>query len=601
MKKEKYLVHTNSIKKEQARIIQRKVLEEVSDLVMNSAGPKGSTTMILKGDSYPLYTKDGKKILENIKLFGEVEQGILDQLLQITEKIVSKVGDGTTSAIRLSYLIFLYLVEMEVDNNKNSYDIIEKFKEAKDIIIEEIKKNTKDFTPEDAYDICMISTNGNKELSNIIYNIYKKYNTGVYIDLKTSNTSDYIIKEYDGLTINRGYASPAYINRPTGECVIRNPRIYVFKDPVDTEEMIGYFTKILYTNIMEPLYSKGEPIPTVIMCPFISRDVNTQLEQLEKVMYSYDKDEVSQMSKLPICIVSNLAKYADEIADLGMLADIKPICKYIDATVQQRDIAEGKAPSIDNVEEFYGTVEEIIIDKEKTKFINPVNMFMKDEEGNYILDEEGNRVYSNSYTSLLSFLKTNLQQCIDDGEDAVTINMLKRRINSLSSSLVELYIGGVSVTDRESVKDLADDAIRNCRSAANNGVGRATNFEALLASDKLKDDESIDEEVREFINVIYYSYLDIVEDLYIKSFSDETLANEKLAESIEKEMPINLKTLEFDGKVLTSILSDITILDCIARIVTIMFTSNQILISSPMSNSYQYISEEDEEEEVVEE
>ena len=601
MKKEKYLVHTNSIKKEQARIIQRKVLEEVSDLVMNSAGPKGSTTMILKGDSYPLYTKDGKKILENIKLFGEVEQGILDQLLQITEKIVSKVGDGTTSAIRLSYLIFLYLVEMEVDNNKNSYDIIEKFKEAKDIIIEEIKKNTKEFTPEDAYDICMISTNGNKELSNIIYNIYKKYNTGVYIDLKTSNTSDYIIKEYDGLTINRGYASPAYINRPNGECVIRNPRIYVFKDPVDTEEMIGYFTKILYTNIMKPLYSKsGELTPTVIMCPFISRDVNTQLEQLEKVMYSYDKDEVSQMSKPPICIVSNLAKYADEIADLGMLADIKPICKYIDATVQQRDIVEGKAPSIDNVEEFYGTVEEIIIDKEKTKFINPVNMFMKDEEGNYILDEEGNRVYSNSYTSLLSFLKTNLQQCIDDGEDAVTINMLKRRINSLSSSLVELYIGGVSVTDRESVKDLADDAIRNCRSAANNGVGRATNFEALLASDKLKDDESIDEEVREFINVIYYSYLDIVEDLYIKSFSDETLANEKLAESIEKEMPINLKTLEFDGKVLTSILSDITILDCIARIVTIMFTSNQILISSPMSNSYQYISEEDEEE-VVEE
>lgn len=586
MKKEKYLVHTNSIKKEQARIIQRKVLEEVSDLVMNSAGPKGSTTMILKGDSYPLYTKDGKKILENIKLFGEVEQGILDQLLQITEKIVSKVGDGTTSAIRLSYLIFLYLVEMEVDNNKNSYDIIEKFKEAKDIIIEEIKKNTKEFTPEDAYDICMISTNGNKELSNIIYNIYKKYNTGVYIDLKTSNTSDYIIKEYDGLTINRGYASPAYINRPNGECVIRNPRIYVFKDPVDTEEMIGYFTKILYTNIMKPLYSKsGELTPTVIMCPFISRDVNTQLEQLEKVMYSYDKDEVSQMSKPPICIVSNLAKYADEIADLGMLADIKPICKYIDATVQQRDIVEGKAPSIDNVEEFYGTVEEIIIDKEKTKFINPVNMFMKDEEGNYILDEEGNRVYSNSYTSLLSFLKTNLQQCIDDGEDAVTINMLKRRINSLSSSLVELYIGGVSVTDRESVKDLADDAIRNCRSAANNGVGRATNFEALLASDKLKDDESIDEEVREFINVIYYSYLDIVEDLYIKSFSDETLANEKLAESIEKEMPINLKTLEFDGKVLTSILSDITILDCIARIVTIMFTSNQILISSPMSNS----------------
>ena len=39
-----------------------------------------------------------------------------------------------------------------------------------------------------------------------------------------------------------------------------------------------------------------------------------------------------------------------------------------------------------------------------------------------------------------------------------------------------------SVSERDAIKDLVEDAIKNCKSAAKYGVGRAANFEGLVNS-----------------------------------------------------------------------------------------------------------------------
>ena len=43
----------------------------------------------------------------------------------------------------------------------------------------------------------------------------------------------------------------------------------------------------------------------------------------------------------------------------------------------------------------------------------------------------------------------------------------------------------------------------------------------------------------------------------------------------------------FLGKVITSIMTDVYILDAISKIVTIMFTANQCLVQAPQINVYQ--------------
>lgn len=614
-----YELHDNAVSKDAARIVHLNVLKSVSEIVMRTAGPKGSTTMITRQNAYPIFSKDGKKVAESIAILGEVERGILDQLLQIVQQVVAKVGDGTTSAIRLAYLIYKELVERESELGTNPYDIIEDLQTSVDAIIEEIKKNTIEFTPEKVEDICMISTNGNTKLSKTIADIYKKYGAGVYIDLKSANVADIITKEYDGLTLNKGYSSPAFINRPNDVCELRNARIYIFKDPVDTPEMIGFFTKILYDNIITPFqnlqtlnklqnnpaYARNmtedkineiagntEFIPTLIMCPFLSRDMSTTMQSLETILYSFDKDQALREQKPPVAVVTDLSRNIDELFDISTLAGCKVIGKYIDESVQKADIAAGKAPTVDTVSEFYGMAEQVLIDKEKTKFINPIEMFEKDEDGNFKLDGDGNRIYSSTYTALVSFLKGQLEECNRLQESAVEINRLKRRLNGLTSALVELYIGGIGATDRDSVKDLADDAIRNCRSAAANGIGRGCNFEGLMASRKLR--YSGDKTITKYAEIINDAYYEVVLDLYNTVYSKQD-ARDELAYSMDtKKEPVNLRSKNYDKNVYTSINTDPTILDCVTRIISVLFTSNQILVSSPVSNTYKEIANQEE-------
>lgn len=606
-----YVAHSNAIGKDAARIIQKGVLKTVSDIVMQTAGPRGSTTMLTTADGrYPMYSKDGKKVLEHVDIFGEVERGILDQLIQIVNKIVKEVGDGTTSAIRLAYYIFVELMEMEKDGDFNNiYDIIEGFQKTTDLIIEDIRKHGKEFKEEDAYDICMISTNGNKELSQIIYDIYKQYGKNAYIELKTSSSEDYIIKTYDGLTLGEGYATPAFINRKNEICELRNPKIYVFRDPINTPELIGLFSKIVDNNIMTPfnnvrtvnmmktgrvpadkkviekIEKNCEMIPTLILAPFISRDADQLMASLDQILYSFDTNDDTKLAKPPICIVTNLSAQLDELSDISTLCGIKPIYKYIDEEVQKKDIEAGKAATVDTVVDFCGTAEQVIIDKEKTKFINPANMF----------DE--NREYTSTYKSLVSFLKGQLKTSEENGESLTEINRIRRRLTGLTTAMVELYIGGISVTDRESLKDLADDAVRNCRSAAKDGVGRASNFEGLMSSATVSLTEAFTDTTRKFAALINRAYLKVVTELYNKSMTSYK-ACEELDKAIERGTPINLRTLKVDNDVLSSIESDVVILKAISKIVTIMFTSNQILISSAMKNDYKNYNslEEDEEE-----
>ena len=252
------------------------------------------------------------------------------------------------------------------------------------------------------------------------------------------------------------------------------------------------------------------------------------------------------MQKPPVCIVTNLSTNLDDLSDISVLCGCKVIGKYIDESVQKEDVKNGVAPTIETVAQFYGEAEQVIIDKEKTRFINPIKMFEKNEDGSFKLDENGERIYSTTYESIVSFLKGAIVDAEENGADVVEKKRLKRRLNGLVSSFVELYIGGISVTDRESKKDLADDAVRNCRSAVIAGVGRACNFEGLLASGEVCKLEStkVESIFRQLIND---AYVNVVKKLYATCMP-ESEVDEKFEESIKEKKPINLRTGEWDQK-----------------------------------------------------
>ena len=80
------------------------------------------------------------------------------------------------------------------------------------------------------------------------------------------------------------------------------------------------------------------------------------------------------------------------------------------------------------------------------------------------------------------------------------------------------------------------------------------------------------------------SYVELVSLLYSTANIDNSL--KIVDKSLELGKPYNIKTKEFDNKVICSIETDIVVLGAISQIISLMFTSNQFICESPIQNRY---------------
>lgn len=572
---------SNLVKNDALKRVQLQTLEQINSVISKTAGPFGSYTMIMHQDQLTEYSKDGHKVLRNLRFFKPLEAAVHDELLGITEHVIKKVGDGTTTAVQLSYYIYKQLCEktdLWQARGITPYQIISEFQAAVKELSDYIKKNAKELDLDDIRQICLISTNGNEMVADDIANIYKTFGKDVFIQLGTSNTESSVLKTYDGIVLNKGFSSPSFINTADNTVEIYNPRIYYFCDPVDTPEMIQLFMNIFTKNIYEPYQSRsGNYVPTVIIMPSISQDVASSLNDIEQVFFAFDQANRRE-NKPPFCIITGINDRVDNIGDITTLCGCPIIKKYINPDVREEDIAKGAAPNKDNVTEFYGTCDVITIDMDKAKMVNPKNMFDPEAPVN----EDGSRPFSATYNSIISFLEKQIEMESKAKNNIQTLTVLKKRLHSLTANFVEYLVGGVSAADRDNVKDLVEDAVLNCRSAANSGVGYGAGFEGLMASDQMYR-----EGLRGEINtIIYNAYYEIMKNLYMTAMSAEE-AEELIAETKGVGKVYNIREKTFDGnQVYTSIETDIVILEAISRIITIMYTANQALLVDPMQNAY---------------
>lgn len=566
---------TNIVSKDVLRGVQLKTMEILKDALSKSFGPYGSNTIIYKEGALPRYTKDGHTILNSIQFAGEIEKSVLTDILEETRTQAIKIGDSTTSITILSYLIFNALVNFEgVRDYMTPASIVSSFKEVANAICDTIKKNGRPATIDDIYNIALISTNGNEYLANTLKNVYEEYGLDVYIDVKASMNGTTYLKEINGMTMDCGFLDPTLINDvEKNACVINNPRIYAFKDPIDTVEMGAFLDTILYDNIVGPIKNKKveDMVPTIIMAPRISRDYSAFIDQLMQSMAAApaaNRGWLNIITDIQGCDM-------EQFEDICDLCGCKYIKKYLDPEIQKEDIKKGLAPTPDNIHDFAGTAEKVSSDANKTTFVNPDKMYKTDGTTTELFNQR------------TDYLEKQIAKLEVEGNNTMDIYTLKKRLNSLKGKMVEIYIGGITVADRDAERDLLEDATLNCRSASLNGVGYAANFEGLRASIAVRELYRIKEDDIKFeiADIIANAYRDISKILY-GTVNTSMTEDEIINGSIMKNCPFNIVTREYDGKVLTSIDTDICTINTISKIITIMATANQFILPTLNVNKY---------------
>ena len=566
------MIHSNIVPKVKVREIQQKTLDIIADGLEKSFGPNGSVTAIVKNiDANGVninieYTKDGHTIVKNMAFMDPIERSVQDILTELTRNVVKEVGDGTTSAILLSNEIFNALCSNSGVDNMSPSEVIKIFNSLTEKISEKILAKTKPCTIDDIYDIAYISTNGNEDISNTIKEVYKKFGLEVNIDVGISNEVDNIVKEYDGMTLDTGFTDICFVNEKSkNRATIKNPQIYCFSDPIDTPEMLSMLDAILDNNILRAFRPNSQvmPVPTVIFGKGISPDTSSYFETVVKLMNSYP-------GAVPLLMVTDIHQdYLYE--DIAKMCGAPFIKKYLNPDIQQKDIEAGLAPTPETICSFCGSADMVQADQFKTKIINPSKMF----------NEDGS--YSDEYNTMLEYLKTQVQKAINEDAGIEQIARTKRRLNSFKGNMVDFLVGGITIADRNNLKAAVEDAILNCKSAAENGVGYGANFMAFYAVEE--EEYNLTDKEQCIFDIIAKSYEKLIYRLY-NSCSENINIKGAMENSLKQGAPMNVRTGKIDSSVKSSIITDVAILKTISKILTLMYTCNQYLVQTPMHNKY---------------
>ncbi|MGP1439465.1 MAG: chaperonin GroEL [Treponema sp.] len=220
---------------EEARKALLSGVEQISNAVKVTLGPKGRNVLIDKSFGAPTVTKDGVSVAKEVELENKVENMGAQLLKEVATKTNDVAGDGTTTATVLAYSIVKEGLK-SVAAGMTPLGLKRGIDKAVAVAVADIKKNAKAIKgQEEVSHVASVSANNDVEIGKIIADAIEKVGTDGVIDVGESQTMETITEYVEGMQFDRGYISSYFVtDRDRMETVFNNPYILIYDKSVST-------------------------------------------------------------------------------------------------------------------------------------------------------------------------------------------------------------------------------------------------------------------------------------------------------------------------------------------------------------------------------
>jgi len=542
-------------------------LEHISNILKNCLGPYGSTTIIQERYTDHIITKDGYNIIKNIRFDHPISKTILDLIIKISRNQVRNVGDGSTSAIILANMLYKSIQRILSKYEISSKDIISMVKIIEEVLITNISDSAKKITEENLEDvikaIATIANNNDPSIGGFISDIYKKHGMFLNINLSTHGKREDEYEVVPGFEHFRGTIHHVFLtDTNTKECVFEDPMIFLSENElgVDDTDVIVHLLNYCVQELKRPL---------VIVAKGYDHYMYTLL--LSNKLKNKDNFIVC-----PIDMSVNTTERYDKYMDLVTYLGGQSYNKYDHLAIFKSNI-----------------------DQFDQKFLGSCSTFICNELNSKFIKGRGSK---KEITKRIESIEKDLQKHIETGDEIFEKTGkyydYRRRIANLSSSMVNIKVGGSTDVERTTRQHLFEDAVYACQSAIQHGyvVGgnlitpKLLNEKDILMTIKSKINESIEVISKDLVNN------NIVDEL-ILSISDSfrrvfevVLLNANLTPDdvmsismncVTRKAIYNIKHREYESDIITNIINsaetDIQIIKSCFSIISLVCTSNQFI------------------------
>ncbi|HEY6143752.1 MAG TPA: chaperonin GroEL [Flavobacterium sp.] len=392
-------------------------IETVSNVVGSTMGYRGRTVLIESEGGFPTPTKDGYDTLKSITFQDPVKNLANLSLREAAEKTAKEAGDATTATVVLAHA-FIKNSLLLLESGTAPIDIKKGIEESCKIVLSYLTEKSIPITDKLIHDIANTSSNGDKEITDIVTEAFLQAGENGSVGHFRSNTDSTFLEFIEGHLLEGGYADERFVN-------VYKERTTVFDDnPLVVLSEINFKT--------------GNQI-----LPFVDFAAKNGRQLLIVSDMEFPVQDVLLMNKLngnlKICVIKPPhfgQKRRDVLADLALICNTTCI-----TTLSGEDFR-------DNFAEFLGGCSKVIVGSTDTIF----------------------NISENTPTEIIESkiieLKKNIEQTVNSHE----IKYLRERIAKLSGKISIIKVGALVEAELQEKIARVDDAVCAVRSAKEEGV-----------------------------------------------------------------------------------------------------------------------------------
>ena len=424
---------------EEARRGLEKGLNSLADAVKVTLGPKGRNVVLEKKWGAPTITNDGVTIAREIELEDPYEKIGAELVKEVAKKTDDVAGDGTTTATVLAQSLVREGLR-NVAAGSNPMGIKRGIQAATKAVAKQLLDSAKDIETEEEIAATAGISAADQTIGELIAKaMYKvgdgKLNKDGVITVEESNTFGVDLEVTEGMRFDKGYISGYFAtDMERQEAVLEDPYILLVSSKIgNVKDLLPLLEKVMQSG--KPLLIVAEDVEGEALSTLVVNKIRGTFKSVAVKAPGFGDRRKAQLQ------------------DIAILTGGQVISEEVGLTLENAELS------------MLGRARKVVVTKDETTIV----------EGAGSSDQIEGRVKQ-------------IRAEIENSDSDSDREKLQERLAKLAGGVAVLKVGAATEVELKERKHRIEDAVRNAKAAAEEGIVAGGGSALLQASSVLDDD-----------------------------------------------------------------------------------------------------------------
>ena len=424
---------------EEARRGLEKGLNSLADAVKVTLGPKGRNVVLEKKWGAPTITNDGVTIAREIELEDPYEKIGAELVKEVAKKTDDVAGDGTTTATVLAQSLVREGLR-NVAAGSNPMGIKRGIQAATKAVAKQLLDSAKDIETEEEIAATAGISAADQTIGELIAKaMYKvgdgKLNKDGVITVEESNTFGVDLEVTEGMRLDKGYISGYFAtDMERQEAVLEDPYILLVSSKIgNVKDLLPLLEKVMQSG--KPLLIVAEDVEGEALSTLVVNKIRGTFKSVAVKAPGFGDRRKAQLQ------------------DIAILTGGQVISEEVGLTLENAELS------------MLGRARKVVVTKDETTIV----------EGAGSSDQIEGRVKQ-------------IRAEIENSDSDYDREKLQERLAKLAGGVAVLKVGAATEVELKERKHRIEDAVRNAKAAAEEGIVAGGGSALLQASSVLDDD-----------------------------------------------------------------------------------------------------------------